>query len=388
MEKVMELETIQYHNGKGWTVNLFPKLDSENTLIMVFGAPEFAKHQEPIKELKAQYPKSKMIGCSSSGEIVGTTICDHSLSVAIIRFDHTKIKLSKVGSHTADKSYEVGKTIANELIDDELKSIFVLSNGIEVNGSDLVKGISEIIADRAIVTGGLAGDGKDFKQTWIICDGEIYHNSVVAIGFYGNHLTIGHASRGGWDMFGPERRITRSQGNVLFELDDKPALDLYKEYLGERASGLPATGLLFPLSIRENNNDIRQLVRTISSVNETDKSLTFVGDIPEGYFAQLMRANFDRIISSASEAGQVALQIITDKSHINTAPVLSVAISCVGRRLVLGQRTEEEIEGILGVLPVGSKQIGFYSYGELSPYATGKCDLHNQTMTLTLFSEQ
>jgi hypothetical protein len=136
---------------------------------------------------------------------------------------------------------------------------------------------------------------------------------------------------------------------IHFELDGRPALQLYKEYLGDRAAGLPATGLLFPLALRANQTDSKSLVRTILAVNEGEQALTFAGDIPEGTFAQLMKADFDR--------------------------------------LVLGERTEEETEATLDVLPKGTQQIGFYSYGEISPYAAGTCDLHNQAMTLTTLSE-
>ena len=205
---------------------------------------------------------------------------------------------------------------------------------------------------------------------------------ITAVGFYGKRLRITHGSRGGWDAFGPERRVTRAEGNVLYELDGKPALVLYKDYLGERASGLPATALLFPLAIRQDTADARPLVRTILAVDETNQSMTFAGDIPVGYMAQLMRANFDRLVSGASLAADQAGQNATAGG-----PVLAVAFSCVGRRLVLGERVEEETEITLEHLPAGAKQVGFYSYGEISPYAAGSCELHNQTMTLTTFSE-
>jgi hypothetical protein len=205
---------------------------------------------------------------------------------------------------------------------------------------------------------------------------------VTAVGFYGDRIHIGHGSKGGWDRFGPERRVTKSRGSILFELDGRPALQLYKEYLGERANGLPATGLLFPLALRCDQSDSKSLVRTILAVNEGEQSLTFAGDIPEGAFAQLMKANYDRLVQGASEAASS-----TKLSGDGDSSTLAIAISCVGRRLVLGERTEEETEATLDVLPKGTQQIGFYSYGEISPYTTGTCDLHNQTMTLTTLSE-
>jgi hypothetical protein len=232
------------------------------------------------------------------------------------------------------------------------------------------------------VTGGLAGDGDRFKRTWVVKDGHPVGGYVTAVGLYGAAVRLTHGSKGGWDLFGPERLITRSQGNVLYELNHKPALQLYKDYLGELASGLPGTALHFPLAIRQNQENAKRLVRTILAIDETAGSLTFAGDMPQGAYAQFMRANFDHLIQGASDAATSAAGNGTESS-----PTLSIAISCVGRRIVLGERTEEEVEAVFDVLPKGTQQIGFYSYGEISPYGSGHCDLHNQTMTLTTISE-
>lgn len=383
----MKLETLQYIEGTGWSGS-FPELDSENTLIMIFSAPEFISNPNPIEEFSKHYPKSKIIGCSSAGEIAQAKLLDHSISIAIIQFEKTPIKIMKADIASSDDSYKVGKEIASELNQPDLCGIFVLSDGLNVNGTEVVKGLNVIKNKNVVITGGLAGDGSRFKETWTIFNGRIYKNNIVGVGFYGDHIQIGHASRGGWDIFGPERRITRARGNILYELDNKPALTLYKEYLGELATGLPATGLLYPLAIRKDTKDVKQLVRTILAVNEKEESLTFAGDMPEGYFAQLMRANFDRLIIAADEAAEVAKNIMFKSERKDDSPILAIAISCVGRRLLLGGRTEEEIESTLEALPQGTKQIGFYSYGELSPHAKGKkCDLHNQTMTLTTICE-
>jgi hypothetical protein len=236
-----------------------------------------------------------------------------------------------------------------------------------------------------VVTGGLAGDGARFQRTWVLGSNGPRAGLVSAVGLYGESLRVGHGSKGGWDVFGPQRRITRSSGNVLYELDGRPALQLYKEYLGERAGELPASALLFPLAVRANAQDQKVLVRTVLSVDEAAQSMTFAGDVPQGFVAQLMRANFERLIEGASNA---ALHTLARCGADSVEDVLSIAISCVGRRLILRERTEEEIEAALSELPVGTRQIGFYSYGEISPYATGQCDLHNQTMTLTTIREE
>ncbi len=388
-ERYMEIKTFQFLKDKGWSLKEFPDLDSESTLVLIFAAPEFLDFQEPIIQLTGFYSKSKIIGCSTAGEILNDHLFDHSISVAVVKFAKTSLKIAKAEVSHSKESKNTGKLISEQLKADNLHSIFILSDGLNVNGSELVKGLNSTnnIA-QLIMTGGLAGDGSNFKKTWTILNNEILDHYVVAVGFYGSDIHVGHASKGGWDIFGPVRRITRSESNVLYELDYQPALQLYKEYLGEKASELPSSGLLYPLAISNPaTSDNVQLVRTILAINEKEQSLVFAGDIPMGWHAQLMRANFDRLIDSANEAGLLANKLMLNDSLEKLGPVLAIDISCVGRRLLLGERTEEEIESTMSALPSGSTQVGFYSYGELSPFTVGNCELHNQTMTITTIYE-
>ncbi len=378
----MEVHTLGFDQKTRWSVSHRPRINSSRTLVVLFGSSSLLDAAGPIEELLHDYPGSLAIGCSTAGEILGTQICDESVSAALVRFDHTDIRMASAPVQSAEDSFAAGQEVARQLNDARLRGIFVLSDGLQVNGSELVRGLNSQVSASVVVTGGLAGDGDRFRRTWVLHGRRPQAGFVTAVGFYGDHIRIGHGSKGGWDRFGPERRVTKSKGNVLYELDGRPALELYKEYLGDRAAGLPATGLLFPLALRANVSDPKSLVRTILAVNERDQSLTFAGDIQEGTLAQLMKANFDRLVQGASEAATS-----TKLSANGCSSTLAVAISCVGRRLVLGERTEEETEATLDVLPPGTQQIGFYSYGEISPYATGTCDLHNQTMTLTTLSE-
>lgn len=379
----MELQTFFYTQNKNWSVTLFPALDSSQTLVIVFAAPEYLTIQEPLQQLKRAYPQSIIVGCSTGGEILGSEIMDRSIVVAVMKFKMTKLTQVFLDTSSVDGSFAAAVNIANQLDSKDLRGFFVLSDGLNVNGSELVKGFNSVFSEQVIVTGGLAADGDRFKHTWVIANGKIQSNIVVGVGFYGDNIRIGHGSKGGWYTFGQERIITKSKNNILYELDNKPALLLYKEYLGERAKGLPATGLLFPLSIRANRQDSKELVRTILAIDEATQSITFAGDMPTGYQAQLMRANFDRLVTAASDA---AIDAAANQKNAN--PGLAIAISCIGRRLLLGEYTEEETEAALYSLPKGVQQIGFYSYGEISPYLRGYCDLHNQTMTITTLSEE
>lgn len=374
----MKLATVRYVDGR-WS-DPFPALDSDNTMVVAFAAPSYAERPDLFAALTTAYPRAAVIGCSTAGEIDRTRVRDESITVAVIQFERTRVRRALAQIESADRSFAAGGALADQLAAEDLRAVLVLSRGHEVNGSELIRGINAKLSEGVIVTGGLAGDGDRFGKTFVIADGKPRRDAVVAVGLYGDCVRVGHGSKGGWDTFGPERVVTKSTGNVLYTLDGRPALALYKEYLGERAAGLPGSALLFPLSLRLSQDAAAGVVRTVLGIDEATQSMVFAGDIPTGSYAKLMRANFDRLILGAQDAGQAALEDYPQ-------PALCIAISCVGRRLVLGERTEEETEATLEVLPPGTEQIGFYSYGEISPHTSGRCDLHNQTMTLTVVSE-
>ena len=287
----MELETFTYTAAAGWSVDRLPALDSPGTLVLAFGASEFFDDPGVLGELDHAYPQSHLIGCSTAGEIFGAFVTDLSLSVAVVRFAHTDLATALAPVETAADSYAAGEAIARTLFRPDLRGVLVLSDGHYVNGSRLVRGLNAVLPDSVVVTGGLAGDGDRFERTWVLKDGSPHSSLVSAGGFYGDRIRIGHGSKGGWDIFGIERRVTRSEGHVLYELDGRPALQLYKEYLGERAAGLPATALLFPLALRADASDTKSIVRTALDIDEANDAMIFAGDIPQGY-----------LIDGASEA--------------------------------------------------------------------------------------
>jgi hypothetical protein len=379
----MRIEQRQWTPTEGWIPEPPGTLGESAQLVLMFGATAILKEQELIKQIKENYPGAHVFGCSTAGEISGTQVLDDSVVATVVNFEHTELRGSQVKLGQVKNSYHAGESLAKFLDPMGLVHVLVLSDGLTVNGSDLVRGLMKYLPEWVTVTGGLAGDGNRFEETMVFLDGAPAKDTIAVMGFYGNRLKVGYGSLGGGDPFGPERLITHSKGNVLYEFDGRSALELYKKYLGEHAKGLPATGLLFPLSLRTKAGETG-VVRTILSVNEEEQSMTFAGDVPEGSYAQLMKANFDRLIDGAIGAARTSYQAIGSRS-----PDLAILISCVGRKLVLKQRIEEEVEGVRDVLGDRTILTGFYSYGEISPFAPGaSCELHNQTMTITTFSEE
>lgn len=379
----MQIEQRRWIEATGWVPDLPGTLRESAQLVLVFGAMPTLREQKHFQEIKKAYPGAHIFGCSTAGEICGTQVSDDSLVTTAVNFEYTQLKGAQIKLSEVENSFQAGERLALSLDKNGLVHVLVISDGLKVNGSELVEGLVKHLPPEVAVTGGLAGDGARFEHTLVCLDSIPEEGKIAVLGFYGTRVKVGYGSMGGWDPFGPERLITRSKGNVLYELDGRSALALYKGYLGEHAADLPASGLLFPLSLRTKEGETG-VVRTVLAISEEEQSMTFAGDVPEGAYARLMKANFERLIDGAIGAAQTSYEAIGSSS-----PDLAILISCVGRKLVLKQRIEEEVEGVRGILGDHTVLTGFYSYGEICPAAPhANCKLHNQTMTITTFSER
>ena len=379
----MKTEQRIYTDANGWVKKNDNNLENLAQLVYLFGNKDLLKMQPHIDFIKNAYPAAQIVGCSTSGEICQEEVFNESIICTAVWFENSTVEVAVERINTMEDSFSVGEKLAEKLDKEQLVHIMILSEGLNINGSELTKGLNYSLKDRISITGGLAGDQDGFLETLIIHNSTGESNLVLAIGFYGEHLKVGYGSMGGWDSFGVDREVTKSIGNVLYELDGQPALELYKRYLGNHAADLPSSALLFPLSLRLKNSDTA-VVRTVLSVNETDGNMIFAGDIPQGEYVRLMKASTDRLIDGASDAAEMSITSLR-----NSNPDLAILISCVGRKLVLKQRVEEELEIIREVIGSNTLMTGFYSYGEICPIKPFEqhCELHNQTMTITLFKE-
>lgn len=380
----MRASQLSWREATGW--HAADGHPSNPDLVLYFGIRQALACGTRYHELRHMFPHAHIVGCSTGGQIRNDDVTDDEIVATALRFDATKLRLACEPAPGAEQSRACGEAIGQVLADDDLAGIFVLSDGLNVNGSELVAGITGAAGRDVPLTGGLAGDGAQFQETLVGGDCAPRKHTVAAIGFYGSAIRIGHGSAGGWDEFGPRRRITRSTGNILFELDGQPALDLYERYLGEEeAKGLPGTALLFPLRIYDPKRPDHDLVRTVLAVDHAGRSMTFAGDVPEGWVAQLMRGNFDRLAAGAGEAARQASAGIREGG---ASDGIAILVSCIGRRLLMGQHTTAEVEAVGAEFGSRIPRVGFYSYGEISPHAaSGVCELHNQTMTITAITE-
>lgn len=373
----MRIEQTRFQQNQGWQPQL---LGQQADLVLVFGERALLAQASNLANLQLAYPSAVIASCSTAGEICGTEVTEGCIVATAIDLEKTQLKACCEQIQSIEQSHSVGVKLAQQLAAPDLVHIFVLSDGQLVNGTELARGFNEQLPAGITLTGGLAGDGVNFQQTLVGLNAAPASGNVIAIGFYGTALKVGYGSAGGWQAFGPERRVTASHASQLNALDGQPALDLYKLYLGEQSNELPGAALRFPICLMSEDGQ-HDLVRTILSVNEENKTMVFAGDIPEDAKVRLMRCTYDSLVDGAQQAAEAALSN-------GLQPQLAIGVSCVGRKIVLGQRVEEEIDAIRDVIGDEVPIAGFYSYGELAPFLEGEAgQLHNQTMTLTLFTE-
>ncbi len=378
----MKIQQLQFSSGAWRTTQSSRGFDPQHCqLLLVFGEPGLLQDASVHTFLRKEYPVADLVYSSTSGEILDEFVSDNTIAVTCIQFEKTRIRSVETNISAHVGSAAAAQFLMNELCDPELQSVFIISDGTSINGSELVEGFNAVNPKQIPVTGGLAGDAARFQKTFTGLNKVPGQGNVIAIGFYGKHLQVGHGSFGGWDAFGHTRKITRSDKNVLYEIDGKNALDLYKEYLGPYKDELPGSALLFPLTLKETGEE-GSVVRTILGVSEEKQSMTFAGNMPEGSEVRMMKANFDKLIDASSIAAKHTF------SPLQEEPDLAILISCVGRKLILMERTEEEVQAAKAIFGNDTFITGFYSYGEISPLQrSSRCDLHNQTMTITTFKE-
>lgn len=383
----MKVEQMVWTSANGWQMRSGSDAVFHPQLVLFFCASRMDNVDMRFVELRSRYMGADIIGCTTAGEIAGEEVLDNSVVATAIEFEEAKIYVQYTDVQEMTESFDAGKRLGTALEKEGLRLVMVISDGHIVNGTELVQGITSVLGVGIPVTGGLAGDAAHFEKTGVSVNAPLVEGRVAAIGFYGEHLKIGHGSVGGWNSFGQDRRITKSEANVLYEIDGIPALKLYKALLGEKAKDLPGSSLLFPLSIRPEDNSREPITRTVLSINEEDNSMVFAGNMPTGHTCKLMVANFDHLVDGASKAANEALQI-SELQTLNKRS-LGVLVSCVGRKLVLGRRTADEVLAVRGILGAHTAVTGFYSYGEICPHGQLlNCELHNQTMTVTTITEE
>jgi hypothetical protein len=363
--------------------SLIPLKSIDPQLVLGFAAPGFFRDPDFAPWLGRAFPHARCLVVSTAGEISSQGVSSDSAVITALHFERATFRIAATDVDGMEDSLDAGRRLAAQFPLQGLKAVILLSQGVRVNGSELIAGAVSVLGKSIPLTGGLAGDNGMFTGTWALLDDRVSDQLMLAIGLYGEALDFAHGSFGGWHSFGPARRATRAVGNVLYELDGEPALDIYRRYLGDYAKDLPASGLLFPFAILSDDREETGLIRTLLGIDEAAGSLTLAGDIPQGGYLKLMHASTEALVDGAEAAADAARRMARGGGQ-----GLGILVSCIGRKLVMGDRVDEEVEAVGEVLGQDCVLTGFYSNGEISPFLeTTECKLHNQTMTITYLGE-
>ena len=355
-------------------------------LVLVFGSVKRFNEGKLQIFLQARYPSAQIVGCTTSGEINQTGVFDDSIQITAIVWEKTVQRVAQTKMVGMQSSFEAAASLAKQLKADNLRTVLVISDGLNVNGSELLKGFQSLLGDVPIV-GGLAGDGGAFVKTLQLYNDTVSDSMVIAVGLYGSALITSSGAMGGWKPYGPPRKVTKSVKNVVYEMDDKPALPLYRMYIGEAFSkGLPGTGLKFPLAVIDESKRDVEKIRTLLAVDTINNTLTFAGNVYEGETVRLCQTNHTRLVDGAGSAANLVMDGLNDAKTSQTG--LALLVSCVGRKGVMADLVADEVKLVQQILGTQTSITGFYSYGEIAPRPnTTDSVLHNQTMTIGYLSE-
>jgi hypothetical protein len=375
----MRIEQRCWAAGK-WEAAGGHGLNGDADLVLAFGAAAVLRNEQSFERLREQYPAARVIGCTSPAEIHGARTHENQLAVTAVHFEHTVLKSARIELGSTPDGYVAGQRLADTLWSDDLVHVLVLSDASGEVASHLTRGLAHALPDGVTVSGGISGPASGARDGLLFLDEPLASTGVAAIGFYGKRLKVTCGSGGTWELFGQERLVTRAQGNVLYELNGRRALDVYQEDLGRHAGEVAAIGVHFPLSLRT-SDPTQGVLRTVVRADRQAGTLMLAGDVSDGAFARVMRATDDGLLRGAGLAAD-------NCCPAGDAPQFALLVSGANRRVVLRQRAPEEVEAVRDVFGPGTVLAGFYGNGEIAPSEAGeRPELQNQTMSVTGFSE-
>jgi len=340
--------------------------DEKELLIQAFcGETDKVHIKTLLSDLKSLLPKAKILGSTTDGEICNSKVSTHKTVLSFSIFENTKIITKHI---TAKDSQNLAKNLLNSVKqNNDLKLLITFTDGLRTNGEDYIKTIQKINPD-LVVAGGLAGDNAKFLRTIIFNENGIYEDGAVGAFFYNKDLQVNTEYNFGWQKIGKKLKITKANKNIVYSIDNTPAREIYRKYLGD---DLLTKGIEFPLIITKGNTTV---ARAILEVRD-DGSLVFAGNINEGDYVTFSYGDIDEILQKD----------ISKYSNIDNKPSEAYFVySCMARRRLFGENIDTEVLPLAYTAPT----CGFFTYGELYHDAKSKQnELLNQTMTILSISE-
>ncbi len=363
-------------------------------VLITFAAPKF-KHQKLLNGIKSITKNTQMIGGTTAGEISPAGLSVNSVVILALKSKDIKFAVD-IGKNISKSEKAAGSQLANNLLKKASKktarSLLMLPDGLAGDGIAIIQGVKDVLGEDFEIIGGALGDETKFKNTYQYYNGKVFQNTVVGMLFCSDKIKTATGVRSGWESIGARFKCTSAKGNVVNKFDDKTALEAYSEYLGaERAKKLPAIGLEYPIGLVDEKAQIKGYdyfqIRCPLGVNKKNGSVTFAASIPEGKEVTLTYSSRNSIVEGSTLAAEQAKKILG-----KAKPKLIMMFSCVARKIVLGMRTNEEIECVKKIFGENVPIVGFYTYGEIGPIDKSIPILkstrwHNETVVLWVIGE-
>jgi hypothetical protein len=382
--------------GKEATNEALSKLkEKKPNVLIVFASPKF-NHQKLLDGITSITKDTPMIGGTTGGEISTEAISDDSIVIMAIHSNKIKFATA-LGKNISKNELNAGKQLATNLLNQIpkklAKTLIMVPDGLAGNGTEIIKGAQSILGEYFEIVGGSLGDKSDFKKTYQYYNGKVYENSVPGL-LLGGNIKTATGIRSGWESIGNKMKVTKSESNIVYELDNEPALDFYEKVLGPvRSKKLPGIALEYPFGMIDekamiNGKEMYFQLRAPLSIDKNKKSITFAAAIPEGKYVTITTASRNSIIGGSASASKQAKETFKGKKID-----LMLIFDCIGRKLVLGKRTQEEITAVQNTLGKNIPMIGFFTYGEIGPIDKRVKELqstryHNQTTIVFLMGEK
>ena len=360
--------TFKYNNKKSYksAVKKALKGSYSSQLIQIFTSEiDTKKISSLLKKLTSDFPNAIIIGTTTAGEISHAKMYDDSTIISLSLFKTTKLSVKYVKNINTKSGQKLSKTICSKYT----KAAIVLSEGL--TGEDyegFVKGIKDK-NNKLIIAGGLAGDNFKLKNTYIFLGDKLYNKGAVAVSFSGKYLFADNKYNLNWTPIGKEFTITSVDGNIVHQIDNVNAVEVFEKYLGkeifnDNAKALPDFQLLY----KEGETIVARTPLTVDG-----KSLVFAGNIKEGQVVQFGFSNASNVVSGSDSLGKT----------IQKKPAEAIFIySCIARKTLLGKVLENEFSSFEHIAPTA----GFFTYGEF--YSTNTTNaLLNCTTTILILSE-
>jgi len=367
------------------------KLDA----VIVFSSVAYDQ-KKMLDGVRSVTKNATLVGCSTAGEITTEGPAKrHSVSVMAIQAEGVSF-YAGVGENIAAGATAAGKmaaqTVRSQVPDGKLDAFIMLPDVLTGNGADIVRGVLEELGEHFPVVGGAAGDDFEFKKTYQYLQDKVYSGAVVGLGLKGT-FKIGIGVKHGWIPIGMPKKVTKSAGSVLHELDGKPAISIYEEYFGPEQAAelkketLAKLAITYPLGMQVAGSD-ELLIRDPITV-DAGGSITCAAEIPQGSEIRLMIGSREEAVKVAKEAAAKAISELD-----GSAPKAVIIFNCIARNKLFGERSGEEIVAIQEAVGKDVPLIGFYTYGEQAPLGgevrnINKCNpaFHNETVVITVLGD-